>query len=876
MKTSLLGRQSGGRGILAAWTAMVFACAFFPSTVSPAQDGGTFDTLYRAFVDPPVEHTQMPFWFWNGDLEESEIKRQIAEMHGKGIHGFVIHARIGLSREIGYMTPKWLSLVRVALEEAERRGMMVYLYDEGMYPSGSAHGRVTEGRPDLASQGLRVISRRIRGPQTLQLGIPIEKNEKLVAVVQMQWAEAQQKYLAHTARVVTGADARIPSGEWGIFMFVQTPSRGVIRGVHWDEEDNAPNAPASADLLNPEATERFIRYTHERYLEAVGQFFGGTVEGIFTDEPSILGRRAKRGLRPWTDGLDRYAAELLGYDFRLALPFLFGAEALDGRELAVERDFAEVIQARLGESYYRPLSDWCARHDIALTGHPAEAGDQHAQTYFHHPGQDVVWRWVLPGKTATEGEQSTSAKAAASVAAQRSRRFVINEAYGAYGWRLTMDEMKWLADWLFVRGTNRLVPHAFYYSDEPPRLMERPPDLSWYNLWWDEYDQFAAYTDRLSWLRTDAVPVVDIAILSAASEPPWRAAKVLLEQQVDYHYLAVDALDEVKDGAIGRANYRLLLADGDLHLTAGQVRELDRLLSEGMQLVVFDGVIGAHPLRRGFELATRRLDRIAGLPGVHEVESIREMTEKIRSIVPVDVRADPPSPDLRYAHVIKDGHSLYLFTNEGQADLRTRLFFAQPAFPEAWNPENGSRTEVGEPRSHEEGISFQLVLPVRQSIVIAFDALRPVEPNSGGEKMVQRIVRELPSNGWTISAERFGENRESSLGSWTRLPGMDTWSGMVLYERSVHVPAGEASKATRITLDCGAAEVFVSAVVNGQHAGTRLWRPFRFDVTSLVRPEANDIEIGVTNTRANELTGAGLPSGLFGPVKLIFDTRPEH
>ncbi len=35
-------------------------------------------------------------------------------------------------------------MVKFAVEEDERRGMIVYLYDEGMYPSGSAHGEVVQ------------------------------------------------------------------------------------------------------------------------------------------------------------------------------------------------------------------------------------------------------------------------------------------------------------------------------------------------------------------------------------------------------------------------------------------------------------------------------------------------------------------------------------------------------------------------------------------------------------------------------------------------------------------------------------------------------------------------------------------------------------
>ena len=127
-----------------------------------APDPETVRRLRAEFGHPAKEYTQVPFWFWNGEITEAGIRAQMASMGERGVHGFLLHARMGLSKEIGYMTPEWLDLVRFAVEEAERRGMIVYLYDEGMYPSGSAHGEVVEGRPDLRSQGLEMRS--ISGP----------------------------------------------------------------------------------------------------------------------------------------------------------------------------------------------------------------------------------------------------------------------------------------------------------------------------------------------------------------------------------------------------------------------------------------------------------------------------------------------------------------------------------------------------------------------------------------------------------------------------------------------------------------------------------------------------------------------------------------
>ena len=38
----------------------------------------------------------VPFWFWNGDMEDSQIVAQIEAMGAQGVAGFSIHPRQGV------------------------------------------------------------------------------------------------------------------------------------------------------------------------------------------------------------------------------------------------------------------------------------------------------------------------------------------------------------------------------------------------------------------------------------------------------------------------------------------------------------------------------------------------------------------------------------------------------------------------------------------------------------------------------------------------------------------------------------------------------------------------------------------------------------
>ena len=110
------------------------------------------NSVFHQFVDPPREFGLIPFWFWNDDLDESELLRQLHEFHRAGFGGVLPHASTGLSKRVGYLTDEFFRLLRVVVAECARLQMKFILYDEGAYPSGSACGAVVAQNPAFASQ----------------------------------------------------------------------------------------------------------------------------------------------------------------------------------------------------------------------------------------------------------------------------------------------------------------------------------------------------------------------------------------------------------------------------------------------------------------------------------------------------------------------------------------------------------------------------------------------------------------------------------------------------------------------------------------------------------------------------------------------------
>lgn len=485
-----------------------------------------------------------PFWFWNDRLDDDEIVRQIRDFRAHGVWAVVIHNRVGLPAECGWMSECLLHHTEVAVGEAERLGMTVYLYDEGMYPSGSAAGRVVARDPDYANRGLALVT--LSGDEEWSSRFAPADDARLVG-----------EYTLEDGRRAAVVDRR---------------THAWIRGLHYRSEPD-PDTPHSDDLeethpagdiLNPAAVRCFIEESYERYYERLGRWFGSTVAGIFTDEPSLLGRTDDTTLRPGTLAFLERAREEHGVDLFEELPLLW-----DDRPpaQAFRRRYEAALDTHLSEVYYRPIAAWCDAHGVALVGHPERPDVLAHLRHFQIPGQDIVLRRVIPGEhSGISGAESTQAKAAASVMVHERRTRNANEFCGAYGEDFTFDEMQRLAFWLLVRGCNLLMPHAFYYSVRGPRRTERPPDVGPNSAWWDRFTPFADLCTWLSQLNAEGTPLCDVAVVSGPSRLPWRVPALLFENQIDFAYVGEHDLERAQVDStgvvsIGNGAYRVLMGE---------------------------------------------------------------------------------------------------------------------------------------------------------------------------------------------------------------------------------------------------------------------------------------------------------------------------
>jgi hypothetical protein len=134
--------------------------------------------------------------------------------------------------------------------------------------------------------------------------------------------------------------------------------------------------------------------------------------------------------------------------------------------------------------------------------------------------------------------------------------------------------------------------------------------------------------------------------------------------------------------------------------------------------------------------------------------------------------------------------------------------------------------------------------------------------------------------------------------SWTEHndSGVKYYSGTATYRKNIQVPPELLGKNRRLCLDLGNVQVMAQVKLNGEDLRI-LWNPpFRVDITAVVKPGENALEIVVANVWANRLIGDMLlpaekritqggvkleqnaplaESGLLGPVRIVIGERAE-
>jgi len=297
---------------------------------------------------------------------------------------------------------------------------------------------------------------------------------------------------------------------------------------------------------------------------------------------------------------------------------------------------------------------------------------------------------------------------------------------------------------------------------------------------------------------------------------------------------------------------------------------------------------------------------------------------------------------LDFTHYSKDGLDFYFLRNTTENWLSRELSFRQQnKFPEIWDPVSGSIIQVSIYRQDENYITLPLTLaPYGSTFIVfktgnrnaSFTRLKSTEQHppllqytdegicfweEGTFELHRQNQSEIinsnidvktlegpwevffPSD-WGVPERKIFPN----LMSWTESEneGIKYFSGIARYEKSfVHDINSHSLVNPKIYLDLGDLSHVGEVWLNEIPLGITWAKPYRFDITEILKPGANKLVVEVANTWSNRLVGDAITgqkytntnitstivekgffirspwsevplieSGLFGPVTLTF------
>lgn len=461
-------------------------------TPKPSPEGiQTSAELKLWFADPPSEYRSAPLWDWNEQITEEGIDFHLQKFKEAGIGGVFVHPRPGLLTE--YLSEEWFHLFDYTVQKGKELGMKVWIYDENSYPSGFAGGHVPAEMPDSYQHGAG-LSLEIRPDLNIDFS-------DTVAVVLKKTADG-------FTDISTAIDQENGQPATYYIFWKTYPGKSPWYGGF-----------TYVDLLYKGVTEKFLDLTMTKGYEKSKADFGGTLPGIFTDEPNLEAAMPRGTVLRWTPDLWDAFQQRWGYDLRPNLPSLVEET---GNWKKVRHDYYELLLELFVDRWAKPWSRYCDEMGLKWTGHywehgwpePTHGFDEAAFYIWHQmPGVDMLGNRLDTDGLGGQFGNDRAVRELRSAANQAGRTRTLSETYGGGGWEMSFETQKRLADWQGVMGVNFVNQHLSYYSLNGVRKFDYPPSFSYHEPWWEHYKLMGDYIGRMSMAMSAGQQINQILVL---------------------------------------------------------------------------------------------------------------------------------------------------------------------------------------------------------------------------------------------------------------------------------------------------------------------------------------------------------------------------
>jgi hypothetical protein len=804
----------------------------------------------------------MPF-MWIRDGEHEQLISHIEDIQSMGQNALCVESR----PHANFCKDEWWDDMTLILSECKKRNMDVWLLDDKYFPTGYVNGAIREKYPELHGRTMIERCLDVVGPiNDAYFQIMFQHpSDQLIGVYAYPRDEKGNRVngkpiclndCVHGNRVYTS----LPDGIWRICYFIHTEQ--------FIDEDYI-------NVVDEKACELLIKEVYEPHYERYKAYFGTTFKGFFSDEPSFHNNYYEKKLLKgnvydrrigdvglallYSDELLTLMREELGED---PVPYFYGLwYELDGESERIRHCYMNVATKLYRKNFSQKLGDWCRAHGVDYIGHVIEDNGCHARMtygaghYFRAlsgqsmGGIDIVLHQVEPGFADhtqiiscgkfgnTEFFHYGLGKLASSISHiyPHMKNRAMCEVFGAYGWAESLPLMKWLCDFLFVRGINHFVPHAFSLRNVDP---DSPPHFNAKGFpQKDGYRKLAEYMQRMSTALTSGTHICDAAILYHAELEWWNydcmacetPGKQLYDNLMDYDFVDLDSLEHAKvidhQLYLNKEIYPCLIIPEAKEYPPLVKQVLNRLSDDGLDIICINHC------PTGVRARIITLDELANDMIAHGYQHIN---------------ASYQNGLLRFYHLKQEQGDMFMLFNESVTESSVFTLETNGKYISSLDLLNQTYTTLPETNG-----MVTLTLEPYQSILL-FCGEEKIFPTQVTPKLRKISV---PFT-WNISLYDTVEEKVtkeyqniSTLFNLNRYDQCPNFVGKATYTTEFTLTELPAHMQIRIHAEGQTVEVSV----NGSKNELQICNPFIFDISDKVQLGTNKLEISLCNTLANKI-----------------------
>ena len=728
----------------------------------------------------------------------------------------------------------------------------------------------------------------------------------------------------------------VPPGKWKIIRYGMT-CKCVYSST---SSDNATGL--SLDHMSKDALSKYFNMVVVPLIETA-QSAGNSLKYLYTDSWEM-------GTINWTQDFEDFFLEKRGYDPFQYLPVMTN-RVVDNIEVSNRflHDLRKTVSDAIYENHYVHFKQLANTYGLGI--HPESGGPHSAPIdaikVLSNNDFPMGEFWARNDNHRITDEERLYVKQGASVAHVYGKKIVAAEGPTTIGphWERSPRDLKSVIDRVFCSGMNRIVWHTFTCS---PQEFGKPgieyfagTHLNPNVTWWEESTAFIRYINRCAYLLSAGKQVADILIYYGNDVPNF----VFLDEQVDslpfgFDYDKCDAKTvisrlSVKDGKIilpDGMEYKILILPDEAGIDIDVLMKIEELVKQGMI------VYGPKPEKstglNNYQEADKKIREIADRMwgkgkqqqiiqkyGKGKVLSGLSFPDLLSEIdVDHDIECSDRNAHINYIHRVTNKEHIYFiaspfaYSDHLNTEYQYRTdrpdyyqdleisFRVSGLYPQIWDPLTGTRYKLTDHIEKDGRTKISVLLEPEGSLFVIFKRSIDNSLPDYHEAIYMNIKNEIDiSAGWNLFfRDGYDTPGRLSIDDLKALTEFDNenikyYSGHTIYTKTVELSKDELEGISKLELDLGQLFELAQVTVNGKNAGI-VWKyPFRLDISSLLEPGSNDIEINVVNLWCNRLILDGKfqekdrlthtnvikfigpdaekylrTSGLVGPVKLLY------